>query len=179
MAQDTDSLNLTDRQKTRLLHLALGPPKPDESRSEGEERSDLLHDILRCSLPLRAEPREGSRAAPTAGCQDLRSVVGPPLGELLLDSKTSIDLLKGIKQYVKARGSQAASDCEKDVFLAIYFAAIAAAWAYHGERITEHANVDMARFLVHYASAEWIPSSLRELFQRVAPAVPGGKKTET
>ena len=54
MAKDTDSLDLTDRQKTRLLDLALGPPSPDESPGEDEERGDLLHDLLRCSLPLRA-----------------------------------------------------------------------------------------------------------------------------
>ena len=169
MAKETDSLDLTDRQKTRLLHLALGPPDPGEPRSEDEERGDLLHDILRCSLPLRAEPRERSGAAATASCQGLRSVVGPPIGESLQNPKTSVAVLKEIKQYAKARGSQAASDREKNVFLAIYFAAIAAAWAYCGEYITEHADADLARFFAYYASAPWMPESLRGLLRRAGP----------
>ena len=113
----------------------------------------------------------------TAACQGLRSVVGPPIGELLKDPKTSVAVLKEIKQYAKARGIQAASEREKDVFLAIYFAAIAGALAYHGEHITEHADTDLARFFGHYVSAEWMPSSLRELFGRAVRGVQRGKET--
>ena len=166
MAKDTDSLDLTDQQKTRLLDLALGPPDLSEPGNEDEERGDLLHDILRCSLPLRAGSCEGLSAAAMTSCQGLSSVVGPPIGELLPDQGTSVAVLKEIKQYAKARGSQATSEREKDVFLAIYCAAIAAALTYYGERITEHLDRDVTRFFAHYASAGWIPSNLRELFQR-------------
>jgi hypothetical protein len=179
MAKDTDSLNLTDGQKTRLLHLALGPPNHPEPVNEDEERADLLHDILRCSLPLRDGPHEGSRATATASSQGLRSVVGPPIGELLQDPKTSVAVLKEIKQYAKARGSQAASEREKDVFLVLYFGAIAAASAYHGEHITEHADADMARFFAYYASAAWMSGSLRVLFRRATSDRPEAKRTET
>jgi hypothetical protein len=166
MAKDTDSLDLTDRQKTRLLHLALGPSDAAKPRNEDEEKGDLLHDILRCSLPLRDGPHEGSRADATASSQGLRSVVGPPIGELLQDPKTSVAVLKEIKRYAKARGTQAASEREKDVFLAIYFAAIAGALVYHGEHISEHKGTDLARFFGYCVSAEWTPGGLRELFER-------------
>lgn len=166
MARDTDSLNLTDRQKTRLLHLALGPSDPGAPRSEDEERGDLLHDILRCSLPLRGGLHEGSGAAATTSCRGLRSVVGPPIGELLQNPKTSVAVLKEIKRYAKARGTQAASDREKDVFLAIYFAAIAAALVFHAQRITEHFEGNLARFLRSFANAAWIPADLADLFRK-------------
>jgi hypothetical protein len=175
MEKDTDSLNLTDRQKTRLLDLALGPPNSAEPRNEDEERGDLLHDMLRCSLPLRTGSPEGR----TTSSRGLCPVVGPSIGELLQDPKTGTAVLKEVKQYAKARGNQATSEREKDVFLAIYFAAIAGAWVYRRECITQHADEDMARFLVHYASVEWIPSSLRDLFQSATPSVPEGKKAET
>jgi len=103
-------------------------------------------------------------------------VAGPPLGELLLDRTADVVVLKCIKEYAKALGKNAKSGIERDVFLAVYFAAIAAARAYHGEHITEHTDANIARFLVHYTSAEWIPSSLRELFRRAAPVVPEGQK---
>lgn len=164
MAKDTDSLELTDQQKTRLLDLALGPPDPGEPRSEDEERGDLLHDLLRCSLPRRAGSHEERDGAATASSQGLRSVAGPPIGELLLDPKTSIDLLKEIKQYAKARGSQATSEREKDVFLTLYFAAIAAARVSYGERITEHTDKDLIQFFRHFAQTVWVPTHLRGLF---------------
>jgi len=178
MAKDTDSLELTDGQKTRLLNLALGPPALSEPANEDEERGDLLHDILRCSLPLRSEPCEGSGATSTASCQALRSVVGPSLGELLQDPKTSVAILKEIKQYAKARGSQAASEREKDVFLAIYFAAIAGALAHHGEHITEHTDTDLARFFAHYVYAQWTPGGLRELFGRAVRGTQERKESD-
>jgi hypothetical protein len=168
VAKDADNLDLTDRQKTRLLDLALGPPDPGEPRDENEERGDLLHDILRCSLPLRAGPREGLRTAATTSCQSLRSVVGPPIGELLQDPGTSVAVLKEIKQYAKARGSQAASEREKDVFLAVYFAAIATAMVSHGERITEHTDEDLTRSLSFFAKAPWMQTDLMGLFRRLA-----------
>ena len=168
-AKDTNSLGLTDGQKTRLLHLAIGPPDPGEPRSEDEERGDLLHDILRCSLPLRADSHGGLRDAGAAPSQGLRSVVGPPIGELLLDPKTGIDLLKDIKVYAKARGSQATSEREKDVFLAIYFAAIAAALVSRQERITEHSEGNVAQFLHSLANMVWIPDNLADLFREAMP----------
>jgi hypothetical protein len=170
MAKDTDSLDLTDRQKMRLLDLALGPPDPSEPRSEDEERGDLLHDILRCSLPLRAGPREGSRGATTTSGQGLRSIVGPPIGELLQDPKTSLAVLSDIKQYAKARGNQAGSEVEKDVFLAVYFAAIAGALVYHRERITEHFAGSLTQFLHSFANAAWIPTDLVDLFRKAIPS---------
>jgi len=177
MAKDTDSLSLTDWQKTRLLDLALGLPDPGEPRNEDEERGDLLHDILRCSLPLRAGPREGSRLPATTSGQGLRSVVGPPIVELLQDPKTSVAVLKKIKQYAKARGSQAASEREKDVFLAIYFAAIAAALAFHAERITEHVEGKLAQFLHSFANVTWMPTDLADLFRKAVLFCQKAKRT--
>jgi len=168
MAQDTDSLDLTDRQKTRLLHLALSPSAPSEPPDEDEERGDLLHDILRCSLPLRAEPPEGSPLAETASAHSLRSVVGPPIGELLQDPKTSVAVLKEIKQYAKARGSQAAADHEKDVFLALYFAAIATARVFHNRWITQHSHARLTEFFDSFAQASWVPGNLTDLLRQAS-----------
>jgi hypothetical protein len=173
VAKDTDSLDLTDGQKTRLLHLALGPLDSGAPRSEDEERGDLLHDILRCSLPLREEPRAGA----TASYRDLRSVVGPPIGELLQDPKTSVAVLGEIKRYAKARGSQAASAREKDVFLALYFAAIAGALAYHATRITEHSDRDLKEFFCSFAEAAWVPGHLRKLFAKAPECCAGPSQT--
>ena len=135
---ETDSLELNDQQKTRLLSLGLAPDRPVTPPDENEQRGDLLCDILRCSL--QADVSEQDAVPPGAGkpCLGFRTVAGPPLGELLQDPKTEVAVLRKVKEYAKSLGGNAGSDVEKDVFLAVYFAAIAAAIIFHDERITEH-----------------------------------------
>jgi hypothetical protein len=177
MAEDTDNLNLTDRQKTRLLNLALSPSALGEPPDGDEERGDLLHDILRCSVPLRAEPPEGSEATATASCRSFRSVVGPSIGALLQDPTTSMAALKEIKDYAKAQGSQATSEREKDVFLALYFWVIATAQVFHNECMTEHRPQDLLAFFHAFAQARWVPQDMTGLFRRAIEREHQGEPT--
>ncbi len=166
MAEDTDRLDLTDRQKTRLLNLGLEPDRPAASFDADEQRGDLLCDILRQPLPAELPERAASfpdRAAKP--CSTFLAMAGRTLRELLLDPKTDVFVLHRIKEYAKMLGTKAESQVEKDVFLAIYFAAIAAARAFHAVRITRHSDAELPQFLAYYSSAEWVPSSLQEVFQ--------------
>lgn len=167
MAEDTDRLDLTDRQKTRLLSLGLEPDRPAASFDADEQRGDLLCDILRQPLPPELPERAASfpdRAAKP--CSAFRAIAGPTLRELLLDPKTEVFVLHRIKEYAKTLGTKAESEVEKDVYLALYFAAIAAAWAYHGVRITRHSDAKTAQFLACYVSTKWVPGNLQQVFQR-------------
>jgi len=160
----TDILRLNDRQKTRLLSLGLEPDRPAAMPDGHEQRGDLLCDILRRPLPPDGQ---GEPAAITVQSYPVfRSVAGPPLRELLLDPKTDIAVLHRIKEYAKAMGQKAGTEAEKDVFLAIYLAAIAAAKLFHSDRITEHADTDLARFLEFFARQPWMPTVLVALFQK-------------
>jgi hypothetical protein len=95
---------------------------------------------------------------------------------LLLDPKSSVAALKDIKQYAKTQGSQAASDREKDVFLALYFAAIAGALTYHATRITEHSDHDLKESFRTFVTTSWMPQQLVELFNKGACAVAAAQK---
>ena len=88
--------------------------------------------------------------------------------ELLLDPKTEVAVLRRIKEYAKTMGQKAATEIEKDVFLAIYFAAIAAAELLHSQRISEHPDTDLARFLEFFARASWMPTELAGLLSKAA-----------
>jgi hypothetical protein len=167
MAEGMDNLALNDGQKTRLLSLALERDNPAAAPNEDEQKGDLLRDILRCALPPETPaPSTAVGLCPSYG--GLRTVAGPPIEELLRDRATDLAVLKRIKEYAKALGKNAKSGIERDVFLAVYFAAIAAALAYHGQHITGHLDSDAARFFAYYASAEWMPCNVRELLQRAA-----------
>ncbi len=168
-------MELNNRQKTRLLSLGLDSDHPAATPDENEQRGDLLCDVLRGSLPAQNAESGDSSSIPGMGRPAFRTIVGASLQELLRNPTTDVGILRRIKDYAKALGTTAGSEVEKDVFLAIYFAAIAAALAHHAERITEHADADMAMFFSYYASGEWIPANLRALFQNATHAYPEAK----
>lgn len=169
MAEDTDRLDLTDRQKTRLLSLGLEPDRPAASADADEQRGDLLCDLLRCPLP--AQPAEQGASSVVGEKRSFAggAVMGPRLDELLLDPSTDLAVLRRVKEYAKSLGKGAESDVQKDAFLTIYFAAIAAAVVFHEGRITEHSDQDLRYFFDFFAEVTWMPITLAGLFARAAP----------
>ena len=113
VAEETEGLNLTDEQKTRLLGLALGAEQPAGAASEDEQRGDLLWDMLRRSLA--ADRRSGGAVSLSAGAsrQGLRTALGLPLGEVLQDPKTDVSVFRQIKDHAKRLGEQAASTARR------------------------------------------------------------------
>ena len=162
-----DKWALNDGQKTRLLGLALERDNPAATPNEGEQRGDLMRDILRCALPLET-PAQRTAAGLGSSCGGLRTVAGPPLGELLRERTTDLAVLNRIKEYAKALGKNTKSGIERDVFLAVYFAAIAAARVFHDERVTEHADERLVGFLRSFAEAAWMPADLASLLAQAA-----------
>jgi hypothetical protein len=169
MDEEIDAIRLSNRQKTRLLSLGLEPDQAAKPSDENEQRGDLLCDILRCPLPAELPERGASFPdGVTKPCPTFRAIAGPTLRELLLDPKTDVLVLRRIKEYAKRLGTKAESEVEKDVFLAVYFAAIAAAGFFHSRQITEHSDTNLDRFLVLFARLSWIPSDLAGLFADAA-----------
>jgi len=162
VTDETERLNLTDGQKTRLLGLALGPHPPGAAADPDEERGDLLWAILR--RPMGPPPTQAMPVAAAGSCPGPGSLARSPLDESLQDPRTDVAVLREIKDYAKSLGEQAASQAERDVFLAVYFAAIASALTLHGERITQHTTQDLARFFNAYPKRTWIPSELSTIF---------------
>jgi hypothetical protein len=162
VARKTNNLELNDRQKTRLLSLALEPEPSDPPLDEDEEKGDLLCDILRCPLPPAEHVPCATRVAPQA----FQSVFRPSLGQLLTDPETDVTVLRQIKDYAKALGGSAGSDAQKRVSLAVYFTAIARALTSHRKRITGHSDEDLVQFFNTYAHTEWMRVDLRELFAK-------------
>lgn len=167
MAEGMDNWALNDGQKTRLLSLALERDNPAAAPNENEQRGDLLRDILRCALPLET-PAPSTAVGLGPSCGGLRTVAGPPIEELLRDRATDLVALQRIKEYAKALGKSAKSGIERDVFAAVYFAAIAAARVFHNERVTEHTDERLVRFFHAFAQAAWIPADLASLLAQAA-----------
>ncbi len=160
VTRKTDNLELTDKQKTRLLNLALEPVQSNTPPDANEERGDLLCDVLSYPLSAASHPPNGTKSVPPVD----QSVFGPTLGQLLGCPETDIAVLRQIKDYAKACGSDAQSDVHKDVFLVVYFAAIAGALAFHRTDMTEHKKSDLKHFFGQFSHFPWMPARLRDLF---------------
>lgn len=162
----SDNMELNDGQKTRLLSLGLEPDRPGARPDGDEERGDLLCDILRRPLPADGQGEPAATAVQSYPI--FQSVAGPPLRELLLAPETDIAVFRRIKDYAKTMGKKAGTEVEKDAFLAVYLAAIAAAKLFHSDRVTEHSDTDLARFLEFFARQPWMPTILVGLFTEAA-----------
>jgi len=165
MAEQSEKLNLTSKQKTQLLGLGL-----DDSLSEqdpDEQRADMLYDLLKRPLPPDTSAYKSLPTPLKTVSVEMRSVAGKPLRELLLHPKTEIRTLKRIKEYAKQSGKAAKSDSEKDVFLAIYYAAIASSFVYHDTKISEHSDKHLTGAFEALIKIDWMSEQLTGVFAKV------------
>lgn len=166
MDKESKEIELTDDQKTRLLKLSLDSDVSEGSYTEKEKRADLLYATLSSSLPIDKSVVDLLPVLLKGVCQKLRSVAGEPLEKLLHNPDTDISILNEIKEYAKKEGTSTESEVEKDVFLAIYCAAVGSSLVFHNKKITQHSYKDLEQFFRSFSKKDWIPEDLGELFKK-------------
>lgn len=161
-----NEFNLNDNQKTRLLELGFTAPEADGEDDPNELRRDRLYEII--SHPIPASDTRTQTLPPTLhGLSDeLVSVAGHPIGKLLQNPETNLPTLKRIKDYAKDKGGLAESDIDQDVFMSLYFAAIASALAFHSQIISQHTQENLQAFLKTFQSKPWMLKELAELYEK-------------
>ena len=147
--------------------LGIGVDAADDEVTPGLARRKLLLAILDGPPPQAAtDARAHDDPAGGASSDALSSDAKRALGEVLLDEDTELDVFKAIKDYAKGLGDRQESQTERGVLLVVYFAAIASALVFHGEKITTHSQPDLAAFLDRLAGSDWVPGDLAQLFIR-------------
>ncbi|MFC1652480.1 hypothetical protein ACFL3F_02060 [Planctomycetota bacterium] len=63
-------------------------------------------------------------------------------------------------------GQHAESEVAKDVYLVIYFVAIATALIRHHTQISQHNDQDLQRFFETYQETPWMLPELKQLFAK-------------
>ena len=155
--------DLSSVQKTRLFDLGFAPEEKDAS---GEDKANELLELLATPLPLDPATTLHMPELIQRLCQELRSVAGEPLGQLLRDPNTKISALQKVKDYAKELGSNAGSEIEHDTTLAIYYAAIASALIYHQLKITDYSYSELEKSFSLLRTHSWIPSELDTLYAK-------------
>ena len=164
MDNESQDFDLSRHQKSRLLSLGLGSNPPKLSTDEVEQKADMFYDVLTRTLPVDPSVVDSLPAVLRGLSSGLQSLAGLPIGELLQDPKTDIATIKKIKQYAKESGTTGSSEDKNDVFLAVYYAAIASALVFHNEKITQHSYKDLEQYFSSFMQKDWVLEEIKELF---------------
>jgi hypothetical protein len=166
MNKESENIDLTAKQRTRLLSLGLSSEVFEGSTDLEEKKADLLYDILTRTLPVDGYIIDSLPPVLRGVSDKLHSVAGELLGDLLQNPKTDISVIEKIKDYAKESGTYNKSKAETDAFLAIYYAAIASALLFHNKRITQHSYKDLKQFFFSFTKKSWVLEELKILFKR-------------
>ena len=164
MDNESQEFDLNRYQKSRLLSLGLGSNPHELSTDKVEQKADMLYDVLTRTLPVDPSVVNSLPDVVRGLSSGLHSLAGLPIGDLLQDPTTDITIFKRIKQYAKDSGTSTSSETESDVFLAVYYAAIASALLFKHEKITEHSNKDLERFFSSFTEKDWVIEEIKGLF---------------
>ncbi len=131
-----------------------------------EQRAERLRDWLARSLP----PDEDLRGLLSEGlghlCRDLRPFSGDAIGLLITCPETDVVALRRIKHLAKERGTAAGNEMDRDVALAVYFAAIASALVFHDTKISQHGDRKLKTAFGSLGRQPWVPPDLAHLFEK-------------
>ena len=166
MNEKSQDFDLNRHQKSRLLSLGVGSKSRKPCTDTVEKKEDMLYDILIRTLPIEPLVVESLPSVIKGLSSRLHSLAGQPIGELLKNPATDIDTIRKIKQYAKESGTATDSEDEKDVFLAVYYAAIASALIFHNEKITQHSYNDLEQFFSSFMEKDWIIEEIKGLFRK-------------
>ena len=166
MEDSSDRLKLNVEQSTRLLSLGLDSSQETAGQTVERNRSDLLLDVLASKLPTGPTLIETLPTVLRSLSEELQSISGKPLGDLLLSSKTKMALIRRIKDFAKELGASAKDEVEREVALAIYFVAIANALVYHNVKISQYSYTELEQSFETLSGHDWIPLNLGRLFKK-------------
>lgn len=107
-------------------------------------------------------------------CREILPANGPPLREMLTSPATSPTTLRAVARQAKRTSRQSDSETAQAVERAVYFAALAAAQAHHGCRITRLSHEELLMAFRHFAGVGWLLPPLPELFARAAERLKTG-----
>lgn len=166
MDKSSQNLDLTTEQSTHLLKLCLRGDQHRSDETKEKNRASMLLDVLGSKLPVNPALLESLPPVLQTLSAELKSVSGRPLGDFLQDAQTKTPVLRKIKDFAKELGASLDDPIERDVGLAVYFAAIASALVFHQVRISQYSFQELAQSFETLLEHNWITPDLHQLFSK-------------
>lgn len=136
MAKETTTFSLSSKKLVHLMKIAEETEPIQEKVDQQCVKAELLHDYLAQTLEVYRYAGEELPAKQSQLRNTINVLSSEPIGKLLQDPETEIDLIRMIKDYSSSFSKRAKSKREHQVANTIYYAAIAHALLFHGRRIT-------------------------------------------
>ena len=135
-------------------------------RTDDQIRSEHLHDLLAEKMPVDQALAQILPDVLAEICEEIKPFTGHSFSQLILNPDTDLRVLKRIKDFTKEWQKKAASDLERDVLAAIYYAAIASALVHHGQRITSFSRDTLKKTFSSLITKNWLTGDLKALFKK-------------
>jgi hypothetical protein len=146
----------------------IGGDQEDEGieRTDDQIRSEHLHDLLADKMPVDQALSQILPDVLAQLCEEIKPFTGNSFSQLILNPDADLFVLKRIKDFTKEWQKKAASDLERDVLAAIYYAAIASALVHHGQRITSFSRDTLKKTFSSLITKNWLTGDLKALFKK-------------
>ena len=167
---EDSTLGLDPGKLARLLGITLYSGRDKDREDSVESMSELLHAHLAGTLPLDTTLMDELPVLIGRLREDLARHAGKSLGDVLTDSKSDLETLKKIRRYAKRMAARKKPRARHAVAIAIYFAAIANALAFHDVKITTHSCESLKASFGNLANKPWMPAKLVRVFRKAGKA---------
>lgn len=151
-------------QPSTMAHAIANLLRPEKGQATtwtpAELQSVIVHQL---SAPLAVDLGSGAQVKAEA----LDDPDGPPLetfGQLLQHPAPPVALLESAKSFFKTRRHTLRHELPTEVYTVLYYACIAAGMARCRLRLTSLADTELKQGLSWSVAREWLPDSLRNLF---------------
>jgi hypothetical protein len=165
MKKESTAIGVNPEQLQRLFNIGRDTKTPDKKMGGKQKKAEMLRRWLSQTLPLDKSQTNMLPAVLGQLCHTMGVLAGETIVSLLHSPSTDISLIERIKQYGKELSSRAESKAEHEAATALYYAAIAHALVFHGERITRFSYKKLENSFSRLVKEKWISKELSVLFK--------------
>ncbi len=163
--EEETTYGLSPEQLVQLLAMGLDQKDKRTGNEASRTKCDILQDMLMGELPLDPAVPESLPAVLKGPCEELSAVAGQTMSQLLLNPQTDLAAIRTLKDYGKALSRRGAQEPEHAAAIVVYYAAIASALVFCGQRITRHSYGTPHEAYARLGKEPWVSSELRGLLQ--------------
>ena len=155
--------NLDSKQLSDILHLVMDEPSGDLTIDE-VAHTEFMNECLNTPFTGGRFQERAISEIPEMLQRSFVLTGKHQLSELIYDENAPLLERKRAKSFFNDRSKHEKDSVKKDVYIALYYALIAAALVNCNKKITEHSTLDLHGYLKILQKKDWIPEAVREVF---------------
>jgi len=164
--KEKSTYGLSTERLARLLAIGLQGSDTRDSLHACRTSTEVLKEMLAGKLPLDPAMPDSLPALLNRPCDELLTAADRTMGDLLLDSRTDLALIKALKDYGRELRCRDEPKSKQTAATVIYYAAIASGLVFHRHKMIQHSYGKLQEAYVDLGQKDWIPSDLKDLFRK-------------